>query len=222
MWKAGLAGLLISLPACSLASAVQQFTGPNAVLERAIEADDARAVDAAIVAGAEVNARGEHAVTPLEYAIGTRRKNAAQALVRHRANPNLKDVEGDSAVSLAVSAFKTDSDLLKLVLAAGGDPNITRPGGDPVITRFLDDANLDAIRYLAAHGASLDADVAQRPMVVGYAISEDWDVVLTLIELGAKLDNLRVREGMVFASRRPTIRCPIVRSSPPRSRYGDT
>lgn len=185
-----------------------QFTGPDAALERAIEADDARAVEAAIAAGAGANARGQHGVTPLEFAIGTGRKNAAQALIARRADPNLRDVEGDSAVTLAVAAYARDPALLHLVLDAGGDPNAKRPDGDPVIARFLDDANLDAITFLHGRGASIDGEVGERPMVVGYAISEDWDVVCRLIELGARLDAPDIREGLLFAFKEPEATLP--------------
>lgn len=185
-----------------------QFTGPDAALEKAIDADDGQAVNAALATGAQVDARGAHGVTPLEYAIGTFRKQAASALVRARANPNLKDDEGDGAVSIAVAAYKRDPALLEMVLAAGGDPNAKRPDGEPVITRFLNDADLDAITYLHAHGADLNAKVKEEPMVVTYAISENWDVVWRLIQLGARLDAPRVREGLTFAFKGPEVTPP--------------
>lgn len=185
-----------------------QFTGPNAALEQAIAADDPRAVAAALTGGADANARGEHGVTPLEYAIGIGKRNAALALVKARANPNLKDVEGDSAVSVAVTAYKRDPSLLALVLDAGGDPNTTRPDGDPVITRFVNDQNLDAIAYLHGRGASIDAEIAERPMIVDAAIVNDWDVVLQLIRLGARLDTPKVREGLMFAFKGPEVTPP--------------
>jgi uncharacterized protein len=62
------------------------------------------AVRAALAAGASVNARGAHGVTPLEFAIATRHKHAAAELIGYDADPNLKDAEGDSAVTLAVNA----------------------------------------------------------------------------------------------------------------------
>lgn len=185
-----------------------QFTGPNAALKRAIEADDAQAVDAALAAGAEVNARGTHNVTPLEFAIGAFRGNAARALIRAKADPNLKDDEGDSAVTVAVTAYARAPDLLPVVLDAGGDPNTRRRDGDPVIVRFLNDRNLDAIAFLHGRGASIDGVAAERPMIVDAAFANDWDVVWKLIELGAKLDSPKVRNGLVFAFKAPEITPP--------------
>lgn len=185
-----------------------QFTGADAALEKAVDADSAQAVDKALAAGASVNARGAHGVTPLEYAVGTFRRQAVTALIRAHANPNLRDDEGDSPVSMAVIGYKRDPALLEMVLGVGGDPNIKRPDGNPVIMRFLNDANLDAITFLHAHGANIDADVKEEPMVLTYAMSEDWDVVWRLIQLGANTDTPRVREGLAFAFKAPQITPP--------------
>lgn len=185
-----------------------QFTGPNVALERAIEADDPAAVEAAIAAGADANAHGAHGVTPLAFAVGTARVRAAQALVRHRADPNVKDVEGDNAVTLAVNAYARDPALLRLVLDAGGDPNTRRRDGSPVIVRFGNDRDLAAITMLHERGADIDIVDDGQPLAVGYAISEDWDVVWHLIELGARLDTPKVREGMMFAFKNPGFPSP--------------
>lgn len=185
-----------------------QFTGADIALERAIEADDAGAVAAAIALGANANARGAHGVTPLLFAVATRRKGAAQELIRHGADPNLKDAEGDSAVTLAVNDYARDPVLLDMVLNAGGDPNTARPNGNPVMTRFLNDFNLDAITFFHSRGASIDAEVNERPMVVDCAIAVDWDVVWHLIELGARLDTPKVQDGLMFAFKAPEITPP--------------
>jgi ankyrin repeat protein len=70
-----------------------------------------------------VNARGARGVTPLEFAIGNKHKGAAAELIQHKADPNLKDAEGNGAVTLAVNGYARDPELLRLVLDAGGDPN---------------------------------------------------------------------------------------------------
>ena len=185
-----------------------QFSGPDQALEISIAADDPAGVASALRNGASVNARGAHDVTPLEFAIGTGRHRAAAALIQKGADPNLRDVEGDSSMSLAVAAYARDASLLKIVLDAGGNPNALRPDGDPVITRFLNDHNLEAITYLHSRGASLDAEVNGAPMVVHAAIGEDWDVVWHLIKLGASTDSQKVRDGLVFAFKAPELTPP--------------
>lgn len=176
-----------------------QFTGPDAALERAIEANDPAAVEAALAAGANANAQGAHGVTPLEFAMGTLRKQAAAALIRHRADPNRKDEEGDSAVTVAVSAYARDPQLLAMALDAGGDPNTRLPNGSPIISHFCSEHNLEAITYLHRRGASIDVEDDGQPLVVYFAYSVDWDVVWHLIQLGARTDTPKAREGLVAA-----------------------
>jgi uncharacterized protein len=215
--RAQIVGLLASALVCgsivagshpSLGSNNMQFSGKDVGLERAIAADDATAVRAALTAGALVNARGAHGVTPLEFAVGSRHKRAAAELIRHSADPNLKDAEGDNAVTLAVSAYARDPELLRLLLDAGGDPNTRRPDGDPVMVRFLNDRNLQAITYLHSRGASIDAMVNGRPMIVDAAYGTDWDVVWRLIELGARLDTPAVKAGLSEAFKVPGATLP--------------
>lgn len=176
-----------------------QFTGPDRALEQAIEADDAHAVDAALAAGANANAHGAHGVTPLEYAVGTFRKGAVRALLRHKADPNRKDAEGDNAVTVAVDAYGRDPELLALVLAAGGDPNSVGADGAPAITSLLSTRHWDGATLLHQQGANLDTDYREQPMVVAYAWSVDWDIVQFLIRQGARTDLPRARDGLVAA-----------------------
>jgi len=185
-----------------------EFSGKDAGLQRAIAADDATAVRTAISAGALVNGRGAHGATPLEFAIGARHKRAATELIRHKADPNLKDAEGDSAVTLAVDAYARHPELLSLLLDAGGDPNTRRPDGDPVMVRFLNDRNLEAITYLHSRGASINTKVNGRPMIVDVAYGTDWDVVWRLIELGARLDTPEVKAGLSEAFKVPGATLP--------------
>jgi uncharacterized protein len=204
-----LIGLAMIVSACSPSPAqrtqAMQFSGVNQALERAIEADDASAVDTAIAAGASANARGLHGVTPLSYAIGIEKKKAVSALLRHRADPNLRDDQKYSPVSLAVDLFGKDKWYLDQLLGAGGNPNITGPDGDPVISLFVAGHNLEAISWLHARGADINLEINEQPMIVTASIGVDWDVTLRLIELGARLDTKKVREGMIFAFKAPEL-----------------
>lgn len=162
------------------------FTGRNLVLQNAIDADDPAAVEAAIRAGAQVNAKGVHGVTPLEYAIGHFRKQAYQELLKLKADTAQRDDEKDNAMTLAVQAYAKDPDYLKLALEAGGDPNTRRPDNDPIIVRFINDRNLEAIRLMKKAGADLNIrNRADRPLVIYAGIIEYWDVVWCFLELGA-------------------------------------
>ncbi|MDJ0641662.1 MAG: ankyrin repeat domain-containing protein [Erythrobacter sp.] len=185
-----------------------QFSGQDAVLEEAIAADDAAAVNAALAGGANANARGALGVTPLAFAVGTGRKSAARALIAAGANPNLEDDDGDTAVTLAVNRYGAEPEFLPMVLDAGGNPNQLRPDGDPVIVRFINGADLDAITLMHDKGADMSAIANQQPLVVFAAYGTDWDVVWHLITLGADLTDPKAREGLVEAFKVPRATLP--------------
>jgi len=159
------------------------------ISEQAILNDNAAAVAEAIELGADPNARWEHLVTPVEFAVGHLKYNVVKELLLRGADPNLKDAEGDSAVTLAVSAYRKAPELLDLVLSGGGNPNARLPDGNPVIIRFINDRDLKWIRRLKEAGANIDdRDRSGQPLVINAGIIEFWDVLWCLLELGAKYD----------------------------------
>jgi len=167
------------------------FQGSDAekMLEQAIRQDSAEGIVKAVKAGADPNTRGLYGVTPLEMAVGDLRKNAVAELLRQGADMNVRDAEGNTAVTWAVVAYKRDPQILDMLLDAGADPNTLLNDDDPIIVWFLAVHDLDAIRYLHEKGANIDArDRSKRPLIIGEGISEDWDSVWTLLELGAKFD----------------------------------
>lgn len=168
---------------------VDWFTGKDALLERAIDADDVSQLRAALTAGASANAKGRLAVNPLEYALGHSKKAAYMELLHQHADPNQRDKEGDNAVTLAARMFAKDSDYLILAIKAGGDPNTRRSDGDPILAGFKAAHNIEAIKALGHLGA--DVNVRRRngsPLIVDAALTQDWDVVWCFLELGAKYD----------------------------------
>jgi ankyrin repeat protein len=165
------------------------FYGKDLALQKAMDAENPAAVDAAVQAGANVNARGLHGVTPLEYAIGHFSKRAYTRLLQLHADTAQRDDEKDNAMTLAARAYAKDPDYLLLALQAGGDPNTRRPDNDPIIMRFVADRNLDAIRMMNAKGANINIrDRGNDPIIVSAALVEYWDVVWCLLDLGAKFD----------------------------------
>jgi ankyrin repeat protein len=168
---------------------MEWFQGKDLPLQKAMDADDPSAVDAAVQAGANINAMGLHGVNPLEYAIGHFRKRAYARLLQLHADPAQRDDEKDNAMTLATKAYAKDPDYLQLALQAGGDPNTRRADNDPIIIRFVNDRNLDAIRMLKAKGADIDIrDRGNDPIIITAGLMQYWDVVWCLLELGARFD----------------------------------
>lgn len=165
------------------------FSGAESKLEAAIRADNRTAIAVALGAGANVNARGIHNITPLMLAVDRLKLQAVTELLARGANPNLKADDGASAVSLAVENYRDAPDIMFAVFKGGGDPNMRRPDDDPVVKRFLNDRNCEYIRHMKALGADLDITTRGRdPIITGASTAGDWDVVWCLIELGAKYD----------------------------------
>lgn len=125
-------------------------------------------------------------MTPLILAIIKPRTAAVRGLLAEGANPNLRRENGDTAVTLAAQSGGNDLTVLKLLLDAGGDPNARMRSDDPILMVYIGSYTLEAIRRLARHGANLDAlSRTETPLIVNAALAQSWDVVWTMIELGA-------------------------------------
>lgn len=165
------------------------FKGKDLPLQQAIDEDDVQKLQAALQAGAQINAKGTYAVTPLEYALGHFKKQTYTELLHQHADPNQRDQEGDNAVTLAVRAYAKDPDYLIMALKSGGDPNTRESDADPIIASFIAARNIKAIQLLASMGADLNVRGRNsRPLIVDASLTQDWDVVWCLLELGAKFD----------------------------------
>jgi hypothetical protein len=168
---------------------MEWFNGKDAQLQKAIDLDSPRGVEEAVRAGADSNAKGQHDITPLMYAVGHFRKAAYKALLYLGADTAQRDAEGDNAITLAVDAYQRDPDFLLLAIHAGGDPNTRRADNDPILIRFINERNLPAIRMMKEAGADIDArNRSHRPLIVYAGLIEFWDVVWCLLELGARFD----------------------------------
>lgn len=184
-------GLLTACSSETKGKETMYFTNNDAekLLERAINADDAGGVADAISKGAKSNTIGLYGVTPLIMAVGKLKTMATAELLRHGADPQTRDLEKDNAMTLAVRAYHKNPKLLQLLIEAGGDPDTLFVNENPIIMRFLTDYNFDAVRFLARQGANINAKTrSDDPLVLSYGLSEDWDAVWTLIELGAEYD----------------------------------
>jgi hypothetical protein len=201
----------------TMATSSSSVPGAQAALERAIDADDAAAIGVALAAGAHVDARGPHDVTPLMAAVDRQKPRAVDALLHAGADTKLVAADGAGAVSLAVENYRAGPAgpaIMKAVLEAGGDPNTIRPNGDPVIMKFVRARDCDALRLMKRAGANLDAvDRGRDPIITKAAVAMDWDVVWCLIELGARYDyehgGARLPLSESLANKAPSPSSPI-------------
>lgn len=170
---------------------VNWFTGKDAKLEAALDANDVTALHSAVQQGANVNAHGRLGVTPLSYALGHEKKRVYLELLRMHANPNQRDVEKDNAVTLAVRSFDKDPDYLDAALKAGGDPNTIQSDNNPILAAFALQHNLGGMRMVAKAGGDINAQSRiELPILLSAALANDWDVVWLLLQMGARFDYL--------------------------------
>jgi hypothetical protein len=166
--------------------------GVQAALETAIRANDTGAIARALADGAEANARGKLDITPLMIAVDAQCPDAVNALLKAGAAPNAQAADGNGPVSLAVRSYRAKPhgrDIMMIVFKAGGDPDSRRPDGDPVIFRFIEDHDVDDVKLMKTLGADLDIrDRGNDPLITSVAMAQDWDMVWTLIEQGARYD----------------------------------
>lgn len=188
-----LVGALMTTTTKAMTSSNQFFaSGPQAVLELAIRADDVDGIAAALAVGASVNASGKFEITPLMIAVDAQRPRAVQALLMAGARPNAIAQDGNGPVSLAVKSYLANPfgrDIMLAIFKGGGDPNARQPDGDPVLMRFIYDRDVADLKLMKQLGANLDIlDRTGDPLVTSVAMSQDWDMAWALIELGAAYD----------------------------------
>ena len=185
--------LLLNSPLNAMTPANRFFlSGPQAALEAAVRADDGNAIARALNEGASVNAVGKFNVTPLMVAVDTQSLRAVQALLAAGASPNARAQDRNGPVSLAVKSCRANphgQEIMLAVFRAGGDPDARQPDGDPVLMRFILDHDAAGLAMMKALGANLDIlDRGGDPLVTNVAMSQDWDMVWALIELGVDVD----------------------------------
>ena len=98
----------------------------NAAL-RAASAGDVSALEKALAAGADPNARGRRGWTPLMYAANKGYTLLVPPLLAAGAKPNLRAADG--ATALFIAALHGHSEIIAALMKAGADPSIKGPKG---------------------------------------------------------------------------------------------
>lgn len=185
--------LAINSSATAMTSLNKYFpSGPQAALEIAIRADNVVDMNEALRHGASANATGKFSITPLMVAVDAQRPRAVRALLDAGALANAVAQDGNGPVSLAVKSYLEKPfgrEIMLAVFKGGGNPDTRQPDGDPVLMRFIYDRDVADLALMKSLGANLDIlDRGGDPVVTKLAMSQAWDMVWALIELGAEAD----------------------------------
>jgi ankyrin repeat protein len=179
-------GIFVPTEASSIMEAKDYFKGAQLQLGQAILAENLQAIDQALAEGANVNGAQVDGITPLMFALTSKKKSSVEALLKHKADPNQRAKNGENAVSLAMRLAPQDLEFLKVVLQYGGDPNTVQSDQDPVLAEAIGQNDPAAIQALAAAHADLNSrSRTGAPMVILAAYLAHWKCVWALVELGA-------------------------------------
>ncbi len=101
--------------------------------------------------------------------------------------------------AMPVACVRFDPALLKLLLAAGGDPNLSIDPQEPLVFGAMGSMTPANFRLLAAHGLDLNRRFRGDPLPVQLAIYHRWDLLAIAIQLGADTGGARP-DGRTVAS----------------------
>lgn len=96
-----------------------------------------------ILLGADVNVRGEDAITPLTAAAMSMQPSCARALLEAGARPDLGDANGNTA--LMVACARQDAEMSALLLGFGANPNILNLDGQTALSLAVAQDGVDAL-----------------------------------------------------------------------------
>ncbi|QSV46537.1 ankyrin repeat domain-containing protein [Geobacter benzoatilyticus] len=177
------------------------FDGEMLELGRAIVANDEDKIESLIKSRVDPNAYGKQGITPLIFALGNRKMDALQTLLKNGADPNKRidapdappGVQGESAVTFVAGA--PDNEYLATLLDHGGDPNAKNIDGEPILIRMIytDPANYIGMKMLLDRKADINiTDAGGATLLMNLTILKDFEHAYYLLEKGA---DFRIKDG---------------------------
>lgn len=135
------------------------FKDPRVVaLLHAVEHQDAVAAKRLISSGADVNAVGVQAITPLSWLLDRRDNNAVELLLKLGADPNkitVLDNEIGAPQPMWAAAAAGQKEALQLMLDHGGNPNLVF-GNNSLLMNAVQEGHLDCAELLLQRGADIN------------------------------------------------------------------
>ena len=178
------------------------FDGATSALHYAVNAPpNSEAAKLLLEHGAKPNAtarHGQHGVTPLMLAANGKDAALVQLLLDHKADPNLRDVAGNTALLNAVRGQAVD--VVRALLAAGANPDVTTendyPGYPALMLAVTDAANREVAVALLAAKANVNAPDPNGKTPLHWAVEKKrTDLMELLLKAGADV-NLRDKSGL--------------------------
>ena len=162
------------------------FADPRQVaLATAAFVGDNAAIDAALKAGADINAVGGRSVTALWYSFFAQKKKSFAHLLSRGADVNAPNENGEPLLGWSVMA--DDADYLKLALDHGGNLNgRNAKNGLPILFRAISKPTMAELTLLLDKGADINIRARDGGTAATFASSSmQMDKLLFLLERGA-------------------------------------
>lgn len=130
------------------------FSGAMFEVAQAVDSQDIEKIKQLASQLDDINARGEHGVTLLVYAVIANKLDAIKVLMELGSDPSI-DVP-DQGNAGYISMWHSDAKALEVLLQSGMDPNLNEEG-DPLIfhTHNIDESN--SLPVLVKYGADVNA-----------------------------------------------------------------
>ena len=192
--------LLALIIALTLSNAVQAQTPPSAAeiqaytgLHAAAATGDVAKIEGLIKSGANLEARDARQRTPLHVAVFMHRHDAARALLRLKADPNVLDDRKYDIVTIA--SVDNDVPMLKIAIEGGCKAtNITSPYDGTALIAAAHLGHAEVVRTLIAAKAPLDHVNNLRwtalieSIVLGNGGKNHTDTLDALVKAGANVN----------------------------------
>jgi len=151
----------------------------------------AQQVEAAIAQGADVKALNADNESPLHVAAQYNRDPAVIAiLVKAGADPNARDVNGSTPLSLALERADKSSDAARALLQAGAAVNtMDNTGRTPLILALRNKYPPEAITAIVNAGADVKVTSRDAPLVSALANRYPTEVIVALLHAGAAVND---------------------------------
>src|SRR3990167_8637458 len=163
------------------------FSGPNEDLLIAVQLVDLIGVEAAIAAGADIDAADINGNTALIFAASYGHRDVVRLLLDRGAGINAVDVLRDTALILA--AQNDHIDTVKLLLSRGANINAINDYGSTSLIQAAQNDHTDIVKLLLSRGANINAvDVIGNTALIQTAFNGHRDTVRLLLKMGANIN----------------------------------